>query len=185
MTDTLTMPATTSTGSSSSRTQVTIEVTVDLHGYHPDQVTGYPLECLIAQAWEMGADRLRLVHGHGRHRRTAGRPVCGNNSGFLGLRLRNELECPSFEMRRYLSSTVFDRRHVGQTIVRLKKNPNPTREALDLTVLPETLDRTRYESELAWSEHLRRTARAGGPHDTISQKKIKTCPRKTVGRRYI
>jgi hypothetical protein len=148
----LAMPAATSTGASAYSARITTEVTVDLHGYHPDEVTGYPLESLIQQAWEMGVDRIRIVHGHGRRRPTAGRPVQGNNSGFLGLRIRNAA------MRRYLSSTVFDQRHVGQTCVRLKKNPSPTREALDLSVLPKTYDRRNYEAEIAWNEHLRRTA---------------------------
>jgi hypothetical protein len=153
--DALRMPAAGSTAAPSSRTHLTTQVTADLHGYHPDEITG-SLELLIRQAWEMGVDRLRLAHGHGRHRPTAGRPVHGNNSGFLGLRIRNELEQPSREIRCLLSSTVFDQSHIGQTIVRLKRNPNPTRDALDMSVLPETNGRKDYESRLAWSEHLKR-----------------------------
>ena len=50
MSNALTMPAATSTAWSSSRTQLTTEMTV---GYHPDQVTGWLLEKIIEQAWEM------------------------------------------------------------------------------------------------------------------------------------
>lgn len=160
--DALTMPAATTAAVPGSNTNMTTEVAVDLHGFHPDEITGYPLESLIRQAWEMGVDRLRIVHGHGRNRPTGiPRGVC--STGFLGMRIRNELDRPSAEMRQHLGSTVFDRRDVGQTIVRLKKNPSPTRDALDLSVLAETYGRKEYgrrdyEIDLAWSQHLARTA---------------------------
>lgn len=65
MTDTP-IPAATATVVSGSSTHLTTEVAIDLHGFHPDEITGWPLESLIKQAWEMGVDRIRLVHGHGR-----------------------------------------------------------------------------------------------------------------------
>ena len=39
---------------------------VDLHGYHPNDIDD--LSVIIEQAWEMGATRVRLIHGHGRNR---------------------------------------------------------------------------------------------------------------------
>jgi hypothetical protein len=69
MTDRLTMLVATTTGLPGSSTKLTTEVTADSHGYHPDEITGWPLESLIKQAWELGVDRLRLVHGHGRDSR--------------------------------------------------------------------------------------------------------------------
>jgi hypothetical protein len=41
-------------------------VKIDLHGYHPSDFIGPPMATIIEQAWEMGADRLRFVHGHAR-----------------------------------------------------------------------------------------------------------------------
>lgn len=130
MTDTLTLE----------RPDVLTEVRVDLHGYHPDEITGWPLEQLVEQAWEIGADRLRLVHGHGRHRPTAVRGESARyfNTGFLGLRIRNELEQPSREVRRYIRR--LDRALPGSTSVWLRPNPEPTRDDLDLSVLPRPAD---------------------------------------------
>ena len=153
----LTMPGATTAAVPGSSTKLTTQVTVDLHGYHPDQVTCFPLENLIEQAWEIGVDRLRFVHGHGR-RRPTGIRVTSFNTGFLGIRIRQELARPSAEMRRYISSTIIDKQHPGFPVVSIRKNQNPTRDGLDLTVLPATRDRKRYELEVAWSEHLRRSA---------------------------
>jgi hypothetical protein len=36
------------------------EVPVDLHGYHPDDISGSPLRQMIKQAWEMGAEAFGL-----------------------------------------------------------------------------------------------------------------------------
>lgn len=138
-----------------SSTKLTTQIAVDLHGFHPDEITGWPLESLLQQAFEMGADRLRLVHGHGRDRPTGIR-VTGFNTGFLGIRIRQELDRPSAAMRRYMSSPLVDKQHPGFTTVTIRKNPNPARDELELTVLPTTRDRKRYEFEMAWSEHRRR-----------------------------
>ena len=154
MTDMLTMPGATTAVVPGSSAKLTTQVTIDLHGYHPDQVTGFPLENFIEQAFEMGVDRLRFVHGHGRDRPTDIR-VTSFNTGFLGMRIRRELNRPSAEMRRYMRSTLVDKQHPGFTVVSIRKNPNPTRDEVDLTVLPAAPDRKRFESEMAWSQHRR------------------------------
>src|SRR5262249_467210 len=41
------------------------ELVLDLHGYHPHDVG---LAKIAEQAWEMGAERIQLIHGHGRAR---------------------------------------------------------------------------------------------------------------------
>ncbi len=38
---------------------------IDLHGYHPNDIVGDPLTKIIQQAWEMGAQRIQFIHGHG------------------------------------------------------------------------------------------------------------------------
>jgi hypothetical protein len=118
------------------------EIQVDLHGYHPDDIAGWPLEKIIEQAWQIGADKLRIIHGHGRNRVTAIRGV-NTNTGFFGLRIRNELRYASDEIRRYIKITTLDCAHEGSTSIKLKKNPRPTRTGLDLTVLPESSVRYR------------------------------------------
>jgi hypothetical protein len=136
----------------------TTELRVDLHGYFAHEIAGYALECLIEQAYEIGAERLCLVHGHGRNRATgirAGTRGCSFNTGYFGLRVREELQCPSVAMRKYIGSTVVDQWDTGKTYIRLKLNPQPTRTELDLSVLPKTRERRNYEEELAWQEHRR------------------------------
>jgi hypothetical protein len=46
-------------------------VKIDLHGYHPSDIVGPPMAKVIEQAWEMGADRICFIHGHGRARHLA------------------------------------------------------------------------------------------------------------------
>ncbi|HEY5066604.1 MAG TPA: hypothetical protein VIJ04_17495, partial [Xanthobacteraceae bacterium] len=41
---------------------------IDLHGYRPRDFVGPPMANIVEQAWEMGADKLRFIHGHGRAR---------------------------------------------------------------------------------------------------------------------
>lgn len=38
---------------------------VDLHGYYPGDIQNGLLTRIVQQAWEMGADELVLIHGHG------------------------------------------------------------------------------------------------------------------------
>src|SRR5580700_7130756 len=68
------------------------EIAVDLHGYYPTDITGYPyatkgspLTRIVEQAWEMGAGSIRFIHGHGRNR--------GISPGFVNTR-------PALRLRR-------------------------------------------------------------------------------------
>ena len=108
---------------------------IDLHGYRPRDFVGQPMTAIVEQAWEMGADKLRFIHGHGRARgKSPG--FYNTKTGWLGLRIRRELRHnPS--LRRWIKYTTLDCGKWGQTTVSLKANPNPTRRDLDLTVLPE------------------------------------------------
>jgi hypothetical protein len=118
MTDALTLPSShcASRAVTSPSSGYITEVRVDLHGFFADEITGWPPENLVQQAWEIGVDRLRLIHGHGRNRPTAIRGA-NFNCGFLGLRIRNELERPSADMRRYIKSPVLDCAQPGSTCV--------------------------------------------------------------------
>lgn len=108
---------------------------IDLHGYRPRDFVGQPMTTIVEQAWEMGADKLRFIHGHGRARgKSPG--FYNTKTGWLGLRIRRELRRnPS--LRRWIKYTTLDCGKWGQTTVKLKNNPNPTRHDLDLSVLPE------------------------------------------------
>ena len=105
---------------------------IDLHGYHPSAIVGPPLAKLIEQAWEMGADRICFIHGHGRARGLSPGFV-NTNTGYFGLSVRRELRSNK-DLRRWIKYTTLD---WGATTVKLKANPNPARTALDLAVLPE------------------------------------------------
>lgn len=110
-------------------------VTIDLHGYHPSDVVGPPLAHMVEQAWQMGAERIRFIHGHGRARgKTPG--FVNTNTGYFGLRIRGELR-HNEDLRRFIKYTTLDCSDWGATTVKLKANPNPTRTGLDLTVLPD------------------------------------------------
>jgi len=107
---------------------------IDLHGYRPRDFIGPPMAAIVEQAWEMGADKLRFIHGHGRAR--------GKSPGFyntktswFGLRIRRALRHDR-SLRRWVKYTTLDCGKWGRTTVKLKANPNPTRRELDLSVLP-------------------------------------------------
>ena len=107
---------------------------IDLHGYRPRDFVGPPMATIVEQAWDMGADKLRFIHGHGRARgKSPG--FYNTKTGWLGLRIRRELR-RNRALRRWIKYTTLDCGHWGQTTVKLKANPNPTRRELDLTVLP-------------------------------------------------
>jgi hypothetical protein len=55
----------------SAETSDPLLVKIDLHGYRPRDFIGQPMATVVQQAWEMGAERLRFVHGHGRARQVA------------------------------------------------------------------------------------------------------------------
>ena len=109
-------------------------VKIDLHGYHPSAIVGPPMAKLIEQAWEMGADRICFIHGHGRARGISPGFV-NTNTGYFGLCVRRELRSNK-ELRRWIKYTTLDCGDWGATTVKLKANPNPTRTGLDLAVLP-------------------------------------------------
>jgi hypothetical protein len=110
------------------------EVEMDLHGYHPDDICGEPLTKIIRQAWEMGAQSIRLIHGHGR---TRGKVLyfVNTNTGYLGLTVRRKLRHDN-ELRRWIKYTTLNCRHEGSTSVKLKRNPAPNRTIFE-DVLPE------------------------------------------------
>jgi hypothetical protein len=123
----------------------TPELEVDLHGYHPDQICGEARtvdeECggalinIIRQAWEMGAERIRFIHGHGRNRGiTPG--FVNTNTGYFGLRLRSELRHDG-KLRQWIKYSTLDCSHEGSTVVKLKWNPRPTRADFGDDIFPE------------------------------------------------
>jgi hypothetical protein len=63
---------------------------IDLHGHRPRDFVGLPMAAIVEQAWEMGAGKLRFIHGHGRTRgKSPG--FYNTKTGWLGLRIRREL----------------------------------------------------------------------------------------------
>src|SRR5689334_9250833 len=106
----------------------------DLHGHHPDDVlSDGRFERLVQQVWEMGEPHLRLIHGHGRGRGISPGFV-NTNTGYFGLRIRDALR-HDHQLRAWIKYTTLDCTEQGVTGVRLKRNPNPTRTALDKDVL--------------------------------------------------
>jgi hypothetical protein len=115
--------------------EIPATVKIDLHGYHPSDVVGAPLAKIIEQAWEMGAERIQLIHGHGRARGISPGFV-NTNTGYFGLCVRRQLR-HNRELRRWIKYTTLDCGDWGATTVELKANANPTRTELDLAVLPD------------------------------------------------
>jgi hypothetical protein len=114
------------------------EIRVDLHGYYPADITGHPYAITgsplcrtIERAWEMGAGSIRFIHGHGRGRGLSPGFV-NTNTGHLGVQIRRVL----VGLRRWIKYTTLDCSHEGSTVVKLKRNPSPTRTNID-GVLPE------------------------------------------------
>ncbi len=109
-------------------------VKIDLHGYRPRDFFGPPMAAIVQQAWEMGAARLRFVHGHGRARgKSPG--FYNTRTGWLGLRIRRALRKDRV-LRQWIKYSTVECTKWGVTTVGLKANPVPTRSALDLTALP-------------------------------------------------
>lgn len=111
-------------------------MTIDLHGYHPsDIVWNGVLDRIIQQAWEMGEKELSLIHGHGRNRGiTPG--FVNTNTGFFGLEIRRALR-HGVGLRKWIHHTTLDCSDMGVTSVRLKRNPAPSRSALEASLMPE------------------------------------------------
>lgn len=112
-------------------------VQIDLHGYHPRDIKGAPLATILEQAWQMGAPRIRFIHGHGRTRgkRDWSRGFYRTNTGYFGLKVRRALR-RNRALRQWIKYSTLDCSDWGRTTVKLKRNPKPTRTALDLSVLP-------------------------------------------------
>jgi hypothetical protein len=111
-------------------------VQIDLHGYHPAEIVwNGVLAKLLQQAWEMGHDRLTLIHGHGRNRGiTPG--FVNTNTGFFGLQIRRSLRLDK-NLRRWIHYTTLDCSNPGLTTVFLKPNRSPVRTALDPDLFPK------------------------------------------------
>jgi hypothetical protein len=112
-------------------------VQIDLHGYRPRDIKGVPLAHILEQAWQMGAPRIRFIHGHGRGRGKPNRSrgFYRTNTGPFGLSIRRALRRHR-ELRQWIMYSTLDCSDWGRTTVKLKRNPRPTRTALDLSVLP-------------------------------------------------
>jgi hypothetical protein len=79
---------------------------------------------MVCQAWEMGADRVRLIHGHGRNRRLSSAFV-NTNTGYFGLRVRSELRNDG-QLRQWIKYTTLDCSDKGSAVVKLKRKLHPT-----------------------------------------------------------
>jgi hypothetical protein len=115
---------------------------IDLHGYHPDDICGAALAEIVEQAWQTGAERLQLIHGHG-HNRGLSVGFVNTNTGFFGLRIRAELRSDR-ALRCFIKHTTLDCSHPGATSVKLKPNSKPTREEFDRSRLPDSSIPYRY-----------------------------------------
>ena len=100
---------------------------IDLHGYHPNDIDAAEL---VKQAWEMGAKRVRLIHGHG-YWRGSSPGFVHTNTGHFGLTVRSTLRHNS-DVRKYAKVSTLYRGHEGSTSIDLKPNPNPTRTEIEL-----------------------------------------------------
>ena len=103
---------------------------IDLHGYHPDDID---VVDLLKQAWETGANKVTLIHGHG-HNRGISVGFVNTNTGYFGLRVRGAIRRNS-DLKPWIKISSLDCSRDGSTTVQLKKNPNPTRTEI---VLPES-----------------------------------------------
>jgi hypothetical protein len=112
-------------------------VQIDLHGYHPRDIKGAPLARILEQAWQMGAPRIRFIHGHGRARgkRDRSRGFYRTNTGYFGISIRRALR-RNRELRQWIKYSTLDCSDWGRTTVKLKRNAKPTRSALDHNILP-------------------------------------------------
>jgi hypothetical protein len=105
---------------------------IDLHGYHPFDIEENDLLTrIVQQAWEMGEQRLVIIHGHGRTRGTRTfSPGSNTNTGYLGVTVRRELRHGK-SLRSWIKWTTLDCSDIGVTSVKLKPNPAPTRAQLE------------------------------------------------------
>jgi hypothetical protein len=113
---------------------------VDFHGYHPSDIidTGI-LTRIIQQSWEMGEGEIYFIHGHG-HNRGISAGFVNTNTGYFGLAIRSDLR-HSAELRQWIKYTTLNCQDPGVTSVKLKRNPNPSRSALDSDLLKPLTER--------------------------------------------
>lgn len=110
-------------------------MTIDLHGYYPaDIVDSGVLRTIAEKCWEMGVDRLCLIHGHGRNRGILPGFV-NTNTGYFGLEIRRALRHDS-RFREWIHHTTLNCGDPGLTSVKVKKNPSPSRKSFPDGVLP-------------------------------------------------
>jgi hypothetical protein len=100
---------------------------IDLHGYHPDEID---VADLVRQAWEMGADKVRLIHGHGRNRGISVGFI-NTDTGYFGLRIRGAIRGNKV-LKQWAKISTFDCSHNGSTTLTLRRNLNPTQRKIDL-----------------------------------------------------
>lgn len=111
-------------------------VTIDLHGYYPAEIVwSGVLKAIIQQSWEMGEPYLYLIHGHGRNRGIIPGFV-NTNTGSFGLQIRSALRHDK-SLRQWIHHTTLNCEEIGATSVRLKRNPMPSRTALDADLIPD------------------------------------------------
>lgn len=116
-------------------------IEVDIHGRHPRQIMGLPLQQLVEEAWKSGVTKLVIIHGHGFHR--GGPEVQG--SGRLGSRVRAWLQ-RDYRIGHYVKRRTIDCSKPGLTSVELQKNPHPVASNFAIeSILPPV----RYEDALA------------------------------------
>jgi hypothetical protein len=114
---------------------------IDLHGYHPTDIieTG-TLTRIVQQSWEMGEKEIYFIHGHGRNRANP-RSFANTNTGYFGLAVRSHLRHTS-DIRQWIKHTTLNCQDPGITSVKLKRNPNPSRTAMDSGILKPLTERT-------------------------------------------
>jgi hypothetical protein len=114
---------------------------IDLHGYHPSDIieTGI-LPRIVQQSWEMGEEEIYFIHGHG-HKRGISVGFVNTNTGYFGLAVRSDLR-HSDQLRQWIKHTTLNCRDPGVTSVKLKRNPSPSRTALDSDLLKPLTART-------------------------------------------
>jgi hypothetical protein len=113
-------------------------LTIDLHGYHPAAIVwSGVLNKVVQQSWEMGEPYLALIHGHGRNRGiTPG--FVNTNTGYFGLQIRQALRHDK-SLRTWIYHTTLNCEDMGVTWARLKRNPVPSRSALDADLIPNAV----------------------------------------------
>ena len=120
---------------------------IDLHNYRPKDLNlngysayqrkkfnGAGLARIVQQAWETGAEKLCLVHGHGRSRGKSPGFV-NTKTGRFGIAVRRQLR-NNVLFRQWIKHSTLDCGDWGATTVKLKANPAPSRTALDWSTLP-------------------------------------------------